>query len=278
MSRLVLVGLPIGNLKDISKRALEALKNSKVIICEDSKNVKKLMSLLEISLQGKFLETFHDHSSEGKFRKIENYLKSESEVVLVSDAGSPIISDPGYPIVQLARSLGIEVETLPGPTSVVAALELSGLPPIPFTFGGFLGRNTSSIRSAFSEALKNEGTHIFFESPHRIKKTLNVLAEEVSSLEDAHVSAVVCREITKLYQEVISIDLSSYDQTTQKDFVGECVLVFHVGLGQKQEKLEMSKAQELAHEVLKKPGHKKTLAKLLAYCTSQKTQDVFKSL
>ena len=139
MSGLTLVTLPIGNINDITLRALEALKSGEIFYAEDTRVFKDLLRNLGIEYQHKFIDSFHDQSI-GKIEQILKKIEEGNQVYLVSDAGSPAISDPAYPLIKELVQKNISISTLPGVTSVVTALELSGLPPHPFHFWGFIGR------------------------------------------------------------------------------------------------------------------------------------------
>ena len=136
MPGLYLVTTPIGNIKDLTPRALDAIKSCDVAFCEDTRVFKKLCSMLEVDLAGKHVNSFHDHSSEQKLSGIVELARTK-KCLFLSDAGSPIISDPAYPLIQMCLTKGVELHSVPGVSSIVTALELSGLAPIPFHFHGF---------------------------------------------------------------------------------------------------------------------------------------------
>lgn len=148
LSELTLVTLPIGNSGDITLRALEALKSGKTFYAEDTRVFKDLLGNLGISLQDKFIDSFHDQSV-GKIDVIVSKIKNGESIYLVSDAGSPMVSDPAYPLLKRLLEEGIEIKTLPGVTAVITALELSGLPPHPFHFWGFLARGKGEKKDFF---------------------------------------------------------------------------------------------------------------------------------
>ena len=169
MSKLVLIPSPIGNLSDITKRAIEEIENSDLIFCEDTRHTVKLLNHLEIK---KTLKSYHKFNEHKIVESIINKLKNGYRVGLISDAGTPGISDPGYLIVKKCIEHSIEVECLPGPTALIPALVISGLPCERFTFEGFLpikkGRKTR-----LEELSIEKRTMIFYESPHKLIKTLN---------------------------------------------------------------------------------------------------------
>ena len=148
MSELTLVTLPIGNTGDITRRALAALESGRTFYAEDTRVFKDLLNSLGISFQDKFIDSFHDQSV-GKIDVIVGKIKNGESVYLVSDAGSPMVSDPAYPLLKRLLEEGIEIKTLPGVTAVITALELSGLPPHPFHFWGFLARGKGEKKDFF---------------------------------------------------------------------------------------------------------------------------------
>lgn len=194
MGKLIVVPTPIGNLKDITLRALEVLKQVEVIACEDTRRTSRLLN--HFNIQGKKLISYYEPVERRRIPKILSLLR-EKDVALVSDAGMPSISDPGFLLIRRCVDEGIEVEVLPGPSSPITALVGSGLPTDRFIFFGFLPRKGLK---RYIENLKNyEGfTLIFFESPTRILKTLG-LFEEVFPDSDL----CVARELTKIHEEYL---------------------------------------------------------------------------
>ena len=195
MSKLYLVPTPIGNLKDITFRAIEVLKNVDFILAEDTRTSGKLLKHFEIATH---MQSHHMHNEHKTVDSIIEKLKSGTEVALISDAGTPAISDPGYLLSRACIENNIEVECLPGATAFVPALVNSGLPNDKFVFEGFLpvkkGRQTRLLLLAVETR-----TMIFYESPHKLVKTLGHFCEYFG--EDRQVS--VSRELTKLYEETI---------------------------------------------------------------------------
>jgi 16S rRNA (cytidine1402-2'-O)-methyltransferase len=198
MDVLSIVSTPIGNLQDITLRAIDTLKSCDAIVCEDTRVTGQLLKLLEIPK--KELISFHGYSDEGKITMIVDRLIINQHLCLVSDAGTPGISDPGYAIVSAAAKKGIKIESIPGPSAFLAALSVSGLPIHNFLYLGFLplkkGRQTL-LQSFASE----ERTIVFYESVHRIDKTLIELAEALKEQQTRPV--VIARELTKMHEEVI---------------------------------------------------------------------------
>ena len=194
---LYLVASPIGNLNDISARAVQVLKEADVIACEDSRVTKKLFSLLGISCTREFI-TYQNYNEEEQSPKLLDILESGKSVALISDAGSPLISDPGYKIVRRCREKGIYVTTIPGCCAVIAALQLSGLPTNRFMFAGFVP-NKEKARIDFLSDLRNiPSTLVIYETAPRLLKTLSVIKELFGNREVA-----VARELTKMYEECL---------------------------------------------------------------------------
>jgi len=198
--KLYIVSTPIGNLGDISFRCLETLKTVNVIACEDTRVTKKILHHYIINAK---LITYNSiNESKQVYRLIER-LNSGENIALVSDAGTPCISDPGYRLVHDCHLENIEVVSIPGPSSVIAALSISGLPTDSFYFCGFLPRKKGR-KTKFEFLVSLPTTVIVYESPHRVLKTLKDI---YSYMGDRNIS--VCREITKMYEEVLFDSVSS---------------------------------------------------------------------
>jgi len=215
---LYVVATPIGNLKDITLRAVETLKAVDLIACEDTRRTKILLVHYEIV---KPLISFY---SQNQFRKIPyliDELKKGKNVALVSDAGTPGISDPGFFLVKNAIEQGLKVETIPGVSAVVAALSASGLATDGFVFLGFLHRKTGKIKKVFEKAAGLEKTIIFYESPYRIKKTLKIISEIFP--QDADI--VICRELTKKFEEFIRGKVSDVIEKLPEKVLGEITVL-----------------------------------------------------
>ena len=193
---LYLVPTPLGNLADITLRAIEALKKADVVACEDPRRTLGLLNHLGIS---KPLWSYHAHSPGKRPRQLLEALQSGKAIALVSDAGTPGISDPGTSLVQGALEAGIPVVSLPGPCAAIAALAASGLPTDRFFFIGFLPRRTARARRVLSQAAENGGTVIVYESPFRTAGTL----ELIGTVAGPETPVVVVRELTKIHEEII---------------------------------------------------------------------------
>ena len=215
--KLFVVATPIGNLQDISFRAIETLKKVNCIFAEDTRTSKKLINHYDIDTK---LYSYHDHSSEKEIARLLDILKDHKDVALISDAGTPTISDPGYSLIRQCINEGIDVIPIPGASALTAAISASGLPSDAFTFIGFLP--TKKGRKKKISSLENlDMTIVLFESPHRLIKTLNQLKEALGER-----PIVVARELTKLYEEIIRGNFSSAIEFFEaKKIKGEIVIM-----------------------------------------------------
>ncbi len=191
---LYLVATPIGNLGDITLRALSVLHAAAVVACEDTRVSAKLLRHYGIATR---LEAYHEHNAERKRPELLARIAQGSTVALISDAGTPLISDPGYKLVREAAAQGLHVEALPGPSSVMAALCVAALPTDRFLFIGFLPNKEAALRTALTEIAQTRATLVCFESAKRLADSLSVLHAVLGPRD-----AAVTRELTKLYEEV----------------------------------------------------------------------------
>ena len=214
-----IVGTPIGNLNDISQRALNILKNVSLIACEDTRQTKKIMIKYEFTNN---LISFNKHNSFKKIPIIINSLNSGKSVALVSDAGMPSICDPGENLIKNAKINNIKVICIPGPCAALAALVTSGLPSSKFIFEGFLPKKKSERKKLLLEISKNDKTTIIFESPHRLKNSLIELKEYCGGQREIQVS----RELTKKFEENIYKNINeTIDFFEEKEILGEITIV-----------------------------------------------------
>ncbi len=212
---LYLVATPIGNLKDITLRAIEILKTVDKVYAEDTRNSRILLDAYDIKTK---LESYHEYSDEIKETQIINELKSGMKLAIISDAGLPIISDPGYRLVRKAIQEEIAVVTIPGASAGISALIASGLAPAPFTFYGFLDSKKTKRIEELQELKYVQHTLIFYEAPHRIEETLQDLLEVFGNR-----NVVVARELTKSYEEYIRGSIEAV--LKEVPFKGEIVLI-----------------------------------------------------
>ena len=195
MGTLSVVATPIGNLEDVTLRALRVLGEVDLVLAEDTRHTRRLYARYGLKTH---LEPFHDHNKERQTPKVIERLKAGGRVALVSDAGMPAIADPGFVLVRALREAGLEYTVVPGPSSVLTGLVLSGLPTDRFLFCGYTPRKSGRLRTFLTEALAERGTVVLLESVHRIRKTLAALEELAPERELA-----VARELTKLHEEVL---------------------------------------------------------------------------
>lgn len=220
MARLLIVGTPLGNLADFPPRAVAALKGADLILCEDTRHTRKLLTHFGIDRP---TDSYHEHNEDEKAEALIERIERGETLALVSDAGMPVISDPGYRIVRLARERGVTVEPIPGPFAGVLALAASGIAPLPFTFLGFTPHRQGE-RLDFYRTLAGLGhTVIVYESPERV----------IASLEDAReilgdAELTVARELTKMHEELLHGTIGEVLETLrERDRVhGEITLVF----------------------------------------------------
>ena len=217
IGQLFVVGTPIGNLEDVTLRAISTLKSVDIILAEDTRNSKKLLDAHKIETK---MISYHEHSNDKEIKKIIDLLLEGKDLALISDAGTPTISDPGYGLIRDCIKHDIVIVPIPGVSAITAAMSVSGLPSDSFTFVGFLPQKKGRLKKI--ELLKNiENTVILFESPYRLEKTLNQLLEHLGNR-----SVVVGRELTKLYEEVIRGNLTDVIKYFSKSKVkGEIVIM-----------------------------------------------------
>jgi 16S rRNA (cytidine1402-2'-O)-methyltransferase len=215
--KLYIVATPIGNLSDFTFRAKNTLEAVNVIACEDTRHASILLNYYNVRKQ---LLSFHSHSGQTKTDKIIEHLLNGDNVALISDAGTPGISDPGYVLIQAALKNGIDVVPIPGPSAVITGLCASGLPTDKFLYLGFLpikkGRQT-----IFKEISKSEYTVVFYESPHRLKKTL----EQMKSYLKPTAKVAVAKELTKIYETFYRGTISEVIKLIPENVKGEYVVM-----------------------------------------------------
>lgn len=197
---LYLVSTPIGNIRDITLRAIDTMKTSDLILCEDTRNTRKLLEKLDIDSK---LMVYNDHSDDRIREKVLHLITEQAKIIsLVSDAGTPLISDPGYKLVRYLKQHNVFVDALPGASAPLAALVLSTLPPDKFLFAGFLPKTAIKKAKLFKELSCINATLIFFESAHRIIDSIKIALEVFGDRK-----ASIARELTKIHQEVITLNL-----------------------------------------------------------------------
>lgn len=221
MGTLYVVATPIGNIEDITLRALNVLKAVDLIAAEDTRHTRKLLSHYGIRTP---LTSYHEHNERRKGPWLIERLKEDKNIALVSDAGTPAISDPGYRLVRLAAGNSMPVSAIPGPSALTAILSVAGLPTDEFTFKGFIPPAGGERKRFFLELKKSGGTFIMYESPRRIKAALADMEEALGG-----VPVVIAREMTKLYEEIIRGDVRyAAGLLKDREVKGELTIVLNV--------------------------------------------------
>ena len=218
--QLVVVATPLGNLGDISKRALELLATADLVYCEDTRRSSTLFSANGIAVRGR-LRALHEHNEASMCEEIVEHVESRRVVVLISDAGTPGISDPGARVVAAVAGAGLKVTTAPGPSAVIAALSISGLNTDRFVMEGFVPRKAGERRVLYDEWEHERRTIVFYESPQRLATTMHEIADRFALR-----NVAVAREITKLHEEVIRGTVREVaDLVAGREIIGEIVVV-----------------------------------------------------
>ncbi|MEP5567971.1 MAG: 16S rRNA (cytidine(1402)-2'-O)-methyltransferase [Halioglobus sp.] len=268
---LYIVATPIGNLGDMTVRAVEVLTEVDLIAAEDTRHSRRLLQHFGIDNR---LMAYHDHSDHRSQQQIEEVLAEGGSVALISDAGTPLISDPGYRLVRDMQALGYPVRPIPGPSAVIAALSVCGLPTDSFRFQGFLPAKAGN-RANQLQALESESaTLVFYEAPHRIVDTLEAMAEIFGPLREA----VIAREITKTFETVRRGSLEALHTFVTEDAnqqKGEIVLMVE---GKAEAKLELDdyNAKLLRRLVQELPAKK--AAAVVADCSGLRKKDLYNYL
>ncbi|HYM59650.1 MAG TPA: 16S rRNA (cytidine(1402)-2'-O)-methyltransferase [Thermoanaerobaculia bacterium] len=269
--KLLLIGTPIGNLDDLSPRAIEALNRADLILCEDTRHTRKLLTHFGISRPA---ESFHEHNEDAKAARMLDRIEAGETIALVSDAGMPVVSDPGFKLVRLARERGVDVEPIPGPFAGVLALAASGIPPAPFTFFGFAPHRHGDRADFYRHIAETGHTAIVYESPERV---LDSLRDALAILGD--VEASVAREMTKLHEEHIRGRISEVLAVlADRDSIrGEITLVFAAAAKKTQE----VSAEEIRAELdrLRASGLRRNdVVKAIAEKFGMRKNDVYRAL
>ena len=276
--KIYLVATPIGNLSDISMRAIETLKNADIIACEDTRNTIRLLNHFEIKGH---LTSYHEYNKIDKAYELCEKVKEGNNIAFVSDAGMPAISDPGYELVDIAYKEGLEVTVVPGASAVVSALAISGISSRRFAFEGFLPADKNEKKEILTELSQESRTLILYEAPHRLLKTLKELFEYMGNRNIA-----IVREITKLHEEVLRGKLSDIiaDYESEKIAIrGEYVLVIEgKSLLEKREERQKSfeeiSIREHYEKYISEGMDKKEAMKAVAKDRGIQKRDVYKEL
>ncbi|MEI6307102.1 MAG: 16S rRNA (cytidine(1402)-2'-O)-methyltransferase [Actinomycetes bacterium] len=218
---LILAHLPIGDIRDVSAHLIQVIQSAQYVAAEDSRKFARLCQELDIKHNAKVISFFEGNESE-RIEELTTILKSQKDILVVTDAGAPGISDPGYRLIRAALASNIQIKVLPGPSAITTALLLSGLPTDRFCFEGFPPRTKGARGKWFNEIAQEERTIIFFEAPHRIVESLVDAAESFGTDRNG----AICREMSKHYEEVVRGPLSELIiWAKSKDILGEITVV-----------------------------------------------------
>jgi 16S rRNA (cytidine1402-2'-O)-methyltransferase len=254
---LSIVATPIGNLEDITLRALSTLQKADLVLAEDTRRARLLLAHHGIPTRA---QSLHAHTTPGTLARLADRLAAGACFALVTDAGTPLISDPGGELVQLAQVRGVRVEAIPGPSAVIAALTVSGLRFSTFRFAGFPPRSGAARSAYFARIGVDEGASVLFESPRRLQATLAALSDVL----DSGRQVAVCRELTKRYEEVArgtAMELASH---FAEDARGEITIVVGEGPLRPREAVEPVATEERVRELLAQGLSTKDAARALA--------------
>ncbi len=270
--KLYVVGTPIGNLSDLSPRALETLQEVDFIAAEDTRVTLKLMNRFDIKRP---IVSYYEHNMRESGARIVERIAAGENCAVVSDAGMPAISDPGEDLVRLAYENGIEVVSVPGPSAVITALSISGLSCARFSFEGFLSANKSERRKALDELKNEKRTMVFYEAPHKL---ISTLSDMLSAFGDRDIAVV--KELTKIHESVLRVTLSQavehFAETAPK---GEYVLVVSgVKEYESDEKMTLEQAVEYARSCVEDGASPTAAAKQAATLSGIKKSEIYKEL
>ena len=268
LGQINIVSTPIGNLKDITLRAIETLKSVDLILAEDTRVAKKLLQSFSIKNN---LESFSEINEDSKNERLIEKLKQGNSIAIISDAGTPLISDPGYKLIRCARQENIKITPVPGCTAVIASLSASGISTDKFTFLGFLPRTKIKKRKELKKLLNREETLIFFESVHRVESTIKEMKEIFG--EDRR--AVLCKEVTKIYESFIGNSLSEISRflkDNQDKLKGEFTIILD---GKRQSDIDFHMIDKIL-DLLEPEMTSKSAIKICSIITGYKKSIVYK--
>ncbi len=264
MNRLVVCPTPIGNLEDVTLRVLAALRDADVIACEDTRHTRVLLERYGVQAP---LVSYHEHNEPQRAAQLVARMQAGEVVALVSDAGMPLVSDPGHVLVQACIAAGLPVEVLPGPSAAVTALVASGLPGDAWRFVGFLPRKRSALAASFG----SPETVVAFESPRRVAASLAVLAEL-----DPERPVAVCRELTKLHEEVVRGTAASLaERYAAQEPRGEVVLV--VGAAAAQDAEAPDEAVAAVRRLVEAGAKRRPAAQVVAELTGASANALYRA-
>ena len=265
-----IVSTPIGNLKDITLRAIETLKSVDLILAEDTRVAKKLLNHFSINNR---LESFNDKNESVKKENLIKKIKEGKNIAIISDAGTPLINDPGFKLIRFARKENIKVTPIPGCTAVIAGLSASGISTDKFTFLGFLPRTKIKRRKNLSQLVHKQETLIFFESVHRIESTIIDMKE----LFGTERKAVLCKEITKIHESFIGnnfLDITDHIKEHQDKLKGEFTIIIE---GNREKTIDLKKIDNIL-DILQSEISSKDAIKICSIITGYTKSIIYKRL
>ena len=265
-----IVSTPIGNLKDITLRAIETLKSVDLILAEDTRIAKKLLNHFSIN---NTLESFNDKNEDLKNENLIKDLKEGKNIAIISDAGTPLISDPGFKLIRSAREENIKVTPVPGCTALIAGLSASGISSDKFTFLGFLPRTKTKRRKNLRHLIHKQETLIFFESVHRIGSTI----ADMKDLFGQERKAVLCKEITKIYESFIGnnfMEITDYIKEHEDKLKGEFTIIVE---GNRELSIDLQKIDKIL-DILQSQISSKDAIKICSIITGYKKSTIYKRL
>lgn len=261
---LYVVATPIGNLDDLSKRAIDTLARADIVAAEDTRRSRQLLT--HFGIAKKTLVAMHAHSKDAEIEKLVEKMKEGSSVALVTDAGTPSVSDPGDALVRAAIDAGIRVVPIPGPSAVVAALSASGLAEHRFRFFGFLPRQNPERAQAIDDISKTSEPCVLYESPERTNETLSELARATPSR-----TVCIARELTKMHEELVR---GALQDIGSREWIGEITIVLGA-FSREEEAISDEAIDARIDEELRAGGHAKTIAQRVAAWSNRPQRDVY---
>ncbi len=264
---LYIVATPIGNLGDISERAIEILKQVDLIAAEDTRHSKTLLERFGIKTK---ICAYHEHNEEKVTQQLIQQLQNGESIALISDAGTPLINDPGYKLVVAAHDNNIQVVPIPGPSAIITALSASGLPTNKFTFEGYLPAKSEARKKCLQELMSESRTLVFYEAPHRIVESLKIMQE----IFGAERRATIARELTKQFEQIVRDKLSVINEKLESEEIkikGEFVVIVEGA----QETLVTDKEALRINQILSEKCSPKDAAGLTAKITGKKKNEIY---
>ncbi len=268
---LYIVATPIGNLGDITQRAIETLKSADKICAEDTRNTRKLLTHFGIQAD---LQAFHDHNEQQRIGQIQSWLDAGENIALVSDAGTPLISDPGYHLVRKLGEQGYKIEPIPGASAIITALSVAGLPTDRFTFEGFLPAKSVGRNKALQANAKETRTQVYYESSHRIIATIDAML----AIYGAQRKVTLARELTKMYEQVFRgnmLELQTWISADAMHQKGEFVLIVE-GHAEETESDAINSSSEQLLKILLEELPVKQTAAIAAKITGRKKNELYR--